>query len=102
MARPGSFARRFVAGETIDEALAACRALQAQGAGITLDLLGESVTSLAEADLATRAYASMMERMAASAVDRNISLKLTQLGHDIDRAICSDPRACCCAASEIA
>ncbi|MGE5358462.1 MAG: proline dehydrogenase family protein [Bacteroidales bacterium] len=90
MARPGSFARRFVAGETIDEALAACRALQGQGAGITLDLLGESVTSLAEADLATRAYVSMMERMAASEVDRNISLKLTQLGLDIDRAICVD------------
>jgi proline dehydrogenase len=90
MARPRSFARRFVAGETIDEALAACRALQAQGAHVTLDLLGESVTSLAEADTATRAYVDTMRQMADGGVERNISLKLTQLGLDIDRAICVD------------
>ncbi len=90
MASPGSFARRFIAGEEIDEALAACRAIGSRGMTITLDHLGESVTSLAEADLATRDYLQLMERMAPAGVERNISIKLTQLGLDVDRGICVD------------
>ena len=90
MARPGSFARRFVAGESVDEAIQAARALQAKGFALTLDQLGESVTTLDEADRATRVYLDTLGRVVASGIERNVSLKLSQLGLEIDRAICTD------------
>ena len=89
--RPGGgFARRFIAGETVDEAIMAARGIQASGLSITLDYLGESVASAGEADAATRAYVGVIQQIAASGVDRNISLKLTQLGLTIDRATSVD------------
>ena len=90
MRQPESFARRFVAGESVDEALATARELRASGMMSTLDLLGESVTSAHEARAATRDYIGLLEAIAAADVDRNISLKLTQLGLDVDRATCFD------------
>lgn len=90
MRRPDSFARRFIAGETIDEAVAAARAIQASGLMLTLDQLGESVANMAEADAATRGYLDVIDRIVASGVERNISLKLTQLGLAVDRATCVD------------
>jgi len=86
----GGFARRFIAGETADEAIASARAIEASGLSITLDYLGESVHSIAEADAATRAYLSVMERVAAAGIERNVSLKLTQLGLTVDRATSVD------------
>jgi proline dehydrogenase len=90
MRSPSSFARRFIAGETIDEAIAAARAIEANGMMHTLDLLGESVATMAEADTATRAYLAMFERIVGAGIGRNVSLKLTQLGLTIDRATCVD------------
>jgi proline dehydrogenase len=90
MAKPTSFARRFIAGESVDEAIDAARALESRGLRLTLDLLGESVTNLDEADAATRAYLAAMARIVESGIERNISLKLSQLGLDIDRAVCTD------------
>jgi proline dehydrogenase len=90
MRRPGSFARRFIAGETVAEAIEAARAVQARGLGLTLDYLGESVRSLAEADAATREYVAAVDAIAASGIERNISLKLTQLGLDVDKASAVD------------
>lgn len=84
------FARRFIAGETTEEAIAAARAIQAGGMLLTLDLLGESVTTAAEAAAAARAYVTLVDRIAASGIERNVSIKLTQLGLDIDRATCVD------------
>jgi proline dehydrogenase len=84
------FARRFIAGETIDEAIAAARAIEAAGMQQTLDLLGESVATMAEADAATRVYVDVIDKIVASGIGRNISLKLTQLGLTIDRATCVD------------
>ena len=86
MRRNGGFARRFIAGETLEEAIAACQAIQARGLFLTLDLLGESVTSLNEAAAVSRTYVGMLERVTASGIERNISLKLTQLGLALDRA----------------
>jgi proline dehydrogenase len=88
-ARAG-FARRFIAGETVEEAVDAARQIEAGGLGVTLDYLGESVASMAEADAATRAYITVIEKIAAAGVERNISLKLTQLGLTIDRATTVD------------
>lgn len=90
MARPSSFARRFVAGETVDEAIAAAAALKARGLAVTLDQLGEGVTGLDEADAAARAYLASMRRIVASDVERNLSVKLSQLGLQADRAVCTD------------
>jgi proline dehydrogenase len=85
-----SFARRFIAGETIEEAIVVVRAIEASGLLHTLDLLGESVHTMAEADAATRAYLATMDRVVAAGVGRGLSLKLTQLGLTIDRATCVD------------
>ena len=90
MARPTSFGRRFIAGETLDEAIAAARAIQAGGMNVTLDQLGESVTTIAGADAATRIYLQTVDAIVLAGVERNISLKLSQLGLNIDRATCTD------------
>ena len=86
MRRSTSFARRFIAGETIDEAIAAARQVESRGLTFTLDYLGESVGSLAAAEAAAREYLSIIDALVASGVGRNVSLKLTQLGLDVDRA----------------
>jgi proline dehydrogenase len=85
-----AFARRFIAGETIDDAIAAVRDIDAHGMHHTLDHLGESVGTLAAAETATRAYLGLIEAVDRAGVEKNLSLKLTQLGLDIDKAICVD------------
>jgi proline dehydrogenase len=90
MRKPTSFARRFIAGETVAEAIEAARGVAARGLHITLDLLGESVTNLDEADAATRAYLGVIDAIIASGIERNLSLKLTQLGLDVDKASAVD------------
>jgi proline dehydrogenase len=90
MRKPNSFARRFIAGETAAEAIAAAREVERQGFHQTLDYLGEGVTSLAEADAATRDYLGIIGQIIASGIERNLSLKLTQLGLDVDRASAVD------------
>jgi proline dehydrogenase len=90
MRKPSSFARRFIAGETVEEAIAAAREVEARGLTHTLDLLGESVSNLAEADKATREYVHVIDAIIASGIGRNISLKLTQLGLDVDKASAID------------
>jgi proline dehydrogenase len=88
--QPASPARRFVAGETLDEAVHAVRRLEAAGLLHTLDHLGESVTTFEAAEAAARQYALVIDTLAGAGVGRNISVKLTQLGLDIDRATCLD------------
>jgi proline dehydrogenase len=84
------FASRFVAGETIDSAVAAARDLASRGITASLDLLGESVTAEAEAVAARDQYLAMLDRMAAAAgVEVNVSVKLTQMGLDIGEELCA-------------
>jgi proline dehydrogenase len=83
-----SFARRFVAGETPDDAIAAVRQLNADGMTASLDLLGESVTNEAEARATGREYVGLLDRIARERLDSNISLKLTALGLDISEDLC--------------
>jgi proline dehydrogenase len=90
MAPGAGFARRFIAGESIEEAVAAVKGVAAQGLLLTLDYLGESVRTSAEADAATRDYLRILDTVVASGIERNVSLKLTQLGLDVDRATCVD------------
>ncbi|MDR1989568.1 MAG: proline dehydrogenase family protein [Acidobacteriaceae bacterium] len=90
MKQPESFARRFIAGETIDEAIQAARQIEGKGLLHTLDYLGESVGSLEEADAVSREYLRIMDVIVGAGIGRNISLKLTQLGLDLDRARARD------------
>lgn len=78
------FARRFVAGETLAEALRAARELNEGGMKVSLDYLGESVGSREEARGAAAVIRQTVERISAEGLDANVSLKLTQLGQDID------------------
>ena len=83
-----SFANRFVAGETLDTAVAAVAELNAKGITVSLDLLGESVTNEAEARAAGRAYIEMLDRIAARKLNANVSVKLTAMGLDISEDLC--------------
>ena len=87
---PNGFARRFIAGETITAAIEAARATQGRGMHVALDYLGESVNTTKAAIAASREYVQLMETIVASGIERNISLKLTQLGLTIDKATCVD------------
>jgi proline dehydrogenase len=77
-------ARRFVAGETIDDAIRAAHALNEAGATVTLDYLGESVSSRDEARASADVYLQLLERITAEGLRANVSLKMTQMGQDID------------------
>jgi proline dehydrogenase len=88
------FASRFVAGETIESAVAAAGELKARGIASTLDLLGESVTAEAEAVAARNQYLAMLDRMAAAGVEVNVSVKLTQMGLDISEELCAANLTC--------
>ncbi|MHB8755566.1 MAG: proline dehydrogenase family protein [Candidatus Acidiferrales bacterium] len=83
-------ARRFVPGESLDDAVAAVRELNARGYPCSLDCLGESVTSEAEARRAAETYLGIFDRIAAEHLDCNVSLKLTQLGLDISESLCEN------------
>ena len=82
------FASRFVAGETLDAALAAVAQLNRKGISASLDLLGESVTTEEEARATGREYVRMLERIHERRLDANVSLKLTALGLDISEELC--------------
>ncbi len=82
------FAGRFVAGETVTEALAAVRELNAKGITASLDLLGESVYTEREARAARDAYLQLLDRIHEAKVDANVSVKLTAMGLDIDQELC--------------
>lgn len=80
-------AARFIAGEELDDAIRVVRQLNAAGFEVTLDYLGESVHDPAAAAEATRAYLGILNRLAAEKLRSHISIKLTQLGLDIDEAL---------------
>lgn len=80
--------RRFVAGETIDEAIQVVKKLRTQGIDVTFDQLGESVTNETEACAAKDGYLRALEAIAAHQVASQLSLKLTQMGLDISTELC--------------
>jgi proline dehydrogenase len=83
-----SFANRFVAGESLDTALAAVEKLNARGITASLDLLGESVHNEAEARAAGDAYVAMLDRINERKANANVSVKLTAMGLDISEELC--------------
>jgi proline dehydrogenase len=90
MRGPKSFARRFVAGETVGEAIDVARSIERQGLLVSLDALGERAVATSAADDATRRYLSIIGDLERAGVARNLSLTLTQLGLAVDRATSID------------
>src|SRR4051794_17062543 len=80
--------RRFVAGETLDEAAAAIKVLNALRISATFDHLGEAIHNEAEAAAEVDMYVRILDRIEADGLDSNVSLKLTQLGLDISHELC--------------
>jgi proline dehydrogenase len=80
----GTAARRFVAGETIPEAMHAAHELNGRGLTVTMDYLGESVGDRTEATAAADTYLEIMDAIDDHAIEGNVSLKLTQMGQDIE------------------
>jgi len=81
-------ASRFVAGETIEEAMTAVRALNARGITASLDLLGESVHREEEARATAKSYLDLLDRIQSQKLDANVSLKLTAMGLDVSEDLC--------------
>src|SRR5262245_43753322 len=81
-------ARRFVVGETLEEALAAVSELNREGLVASLDLLGEDISSPEEAEASTREVAGILDGIRRTSVKSNLSLKLTQLGLRLGREEC--------------
>jgi proline dehydrogenase len=81
-------ATRFVAGETVDDAIAVARKLNQEGITVTLDHLGESVAGVDEAAAARDVYLRTLEAIHAKGIQGNVSLKLTQFGLDLSYDEC--------------
>ena len=85
-----SFASRFIAGETVEAAIDVARRLESQGLLVTLDHLRARVRTLEESTAATGEYVRLIDGIERAGIERNISVTLTQLGIDVDRATCID------------
>ena len=79
---------RFVAGEELDEAISAARVCNDQGMLVSLDYLGENVSTASDAHRARDAYLEVFDRIAAEKLNANVSCKLTQLGLDFSPEFC--------------
>jgi proline dehydrogenase len=80
--------RRFVAGDTLEEALAVCERLQSEKVFSTLDHLGENVRTIGEASASCDAYVSALEQIGDRRLSSTIAIKLTQFGLDLSRDAC--------------
>jgi len=76
--------RRFIPGETLDDAVGAARQVNASGMHATLNPLGENVATVDDAAAATETYVEIIERIAAEGLDSGVSVKLTMLGLDLN------------------
>jgi proline dehydrogenase len=84
------FATRFVAGETLEAAIAAVQELNARDITVSLDLLGESVSNRTEAEGARDAALEILDRIHATGIRGNLSIKLTQMGFDLGEDVVTE------------
>src|SRR3712207_738396 len=80
--------RRYIAGDTLDEAVETVRALNRSGCVATIDVLGESTVSKADAAATLRDYKKVLDALASHDIDSGISVKLTGLGLALDKELC--------------
>jgi proline dehydrogenase len=86
----GRVASRYVAGESLDDAVRTIRQLNDEGAMTTVDVLGEEVSEPSKAEAAVVEYSRLLDRIEAERLDANISIKPTLLGLKIDEALCAE------------
>lgn len=86
----GRVARRYVAGDTLDDAVQTLRALNDEGAMGTVDILGEEVRESVKANAAVEEYLRLLDRIEDEKLDANISIKPTMLGLNIDQSLCEE------------
>ena len=79
---------RFMPGERVEDALEAAGQLKPEKINTILTRLGENLTNVEEAEHVTRHYLDVLDKVAAAGLDAQISIKPTQLGLDLDRALC--------------
>ena len=79
---------RFMPGERIEDALQAAHALHGQGVGTIVTQLGENISDAAEAERTTRHYLEVLQKIHDAGLDTQVSVKLTQLGLDLDKERC--------------
>ncbi len=84
------FAHRFIAGETIEEAIRVVSELNSRAVLASIDMLGEGVRDEREAKAAADAYSALLARISQEGINANISVKLTQLGLDVSQDLCRD------------
>jgi proline dehydrogenase len=82
--------RRFVAGQTLDWEVEVCRRLNSEGMLVSLDHLGENVTSPAEARASLDCYIEALRRIAGESLQASVSVKLTQFGLDLSEDLCRE------------
>ena len=75
---------RFVAGESIEEAITAIRELNAEGCSASFDHLNESVSNPGEAEAEVKEYLDILQRIDETGINSNVSIKLTQFGLELD------------------
>lgn len=85
----GMVSRRYIAGETLESALETTRALNGRGISATMDVLGENITAVSQADPTVEMYLRVLRELADRRLDGNISIKLTHLGLKLDRTRCA-------------
>jgi len=81
------FSGRFIAGMSVDDALAACQHVNGEGIAVSLDSLGESVTVEAEARASAAIYHQLLDAIHERGLNANVSVKLSQMGMDFDPAL---------------
>jgi proline dehydrogenase len=82
------FSKKYIAGETIDDAVRVSKELNSQGIKVTIDLLGEFITNLAQAEENRQAYLKIIDRIQSEKIDGNYSLKPTSFGLLLDKEVC--------------
>jgi proline dehydrogenase len=84
------FSRRYIAGETIEDGLSACRQLNRQGIEVTVDLLGEFISTVEQAEENKNKYIEIIERFTSEGIIGNFSVKPTSFGLLIDKDLCCE------------
>lgn len=82
------FSKRYIAGETIEDGLKACRDLNRQGIEVTVDLLGENITTIEEAEVNKNKYLEIIGRFTDEGITGNFSLKPTMFGLLVNKEVC--------------
>ena len=82
------FSKKYIAGETLDDAVRVSKELNAQGVKVTIDLLGEFITNLGQAEENKQAYLKIIDRIQSEKIDGNFSVKPTFFGLLLDREVC--------------